>query len=221
MPNDTLNTSNFPEPCPRTLRWKRLFDLAVLSLLCVPATLTVLFSCLLVKLISQGSVLYKQTRVGLNGKLIEVWKIRTMCHNADEVLASYLQEDPEARAEWEQYFKLKNDPRIIPYIGSFLRRSSLDEFPQFFNVLLGEMSLVGPRPLPLYHFREFDSEFQRQRQSVPPGLTGLWQIHERADGDLDSHKHWDSRYIRDFSIMNDLRILIRTPLVVVLGRGAY
>lgn len=208
-------------PSIQALRRKRVFDLVLLVILALPSLFLVGVSALLVKLFSQGNVFYRQVRVGLNGSLIEVWKIRTMCQNADEVLAAHLAINPAASNEWNRYFKLKNDPRIIPYIGSFLRRSSLDELPQLFNVLVGEMSLVGPRPLPLYHFREFDLAFQSYRQMVPPGLTGLWQINERSDGDLESHTRWDTRYIKDFSITSDLKILLKTPLVVVKGRGAY
>lgn len=200
---------------------KRVLDLGLLAILALPTLLVTGASCLLVKLFSKGPALYRQTRVGFEGRLFEVWKIRTMKTDAESILARHLESDQSAREEWNQYFKLKNDPRVIPYVGAFLRRSSIDEFPQLLNVLTGEMSFVGPRPLPVYHFENLEAEFQKVRQFVPPGLTGLWQINERADGGLDSHRFWDTRYIRNFSLAADIEIVLRTPMVLIKGRGAY
>lgn len=139
---------------------------------------------------------------------------------AERILEEHLSRDSSAREEWTRFLKLRDDPRVIPYIGNFLRRTSLDECPQILNVLSGEMSFVGPRPLPVYHFGQLDPRFQSLRQSVPPGLTGLWQIKERSDGDLQSHQKWDLIYIEKLSLANDLSILVKTPLVVLRGRGA-
>ncbi|MFN8606518.1 MAG: sugar transferase [Vulcanimicrobiota bacterium] len=205
---------------PRLLFRKRLLDLMLLSLLAVPALTLVSFFSLLTRLLHGGPALYRQVRVGYRGRIIQVWKMRTMEHDAESILADHLQRDPAAREEWSRNYKLRNDPRILPYVGSFLRRTSLDELPQLLNILWGEMSFVGPRPLPEYHFHSLDQDFRNLRQSVPPGLTGLWQVNERSDGDLTSHQRWDLDYIRNFSLWMDLRILLRTPLVVLTGRGA-
>ena len=207
-------------PDARTLRVKRAIDLCLLAMLALPSLLTVALFSLLTRLVTGGPALYKQKRIGYRGRTIEVWKMRTMKVDAEAILAERLEVCPETRQEWDQNFKLRQDPRIIPYLGSFLRRSSLDELPQLLNIWKGEMSFVGPRPLPIYHFQTFESEFQQLRQSVPPGLSGLWQISERSDGDLASHQVWDTRYIENFSLLNDLRIIAKTPMIVLRCRGA-
>ncbi|MBS2040537.1 sugar transferase [bacterium] len=206
--------------CSRTLKYKRMIDLFLCVLLSLPALLLVGVFAGLTRLLTGGPALYRQTRVGFRGRPIEVWKMRTMHENAEALLAERLQNCQHTRAEWNQNFKLRNDPRVIPLLGSFLRRTSLDELPQLLNVWRGEMSFVGPRPLPAYHLEAFSLDFQELRQLVPPGLTGLWQVHERSDGDLASHEPWDTLYIREFSLLNDLKILARTPLVVLRCRGA-
>jgi lipopolysaccharide/colanic/teichoic acid biosynthesis glycosyltransferase len=119
------------------------------------------------------------------------------------------------------YFKLKNDPRILKGVGFLLRKSSLDELPQLWNVVLGEMSLVGPRPFPHYHLEQFSQEFRNLRRSVIPGMTGLWQVLARSDGNLETQEKLDTYYIRNWSIWLDLSLLGRTALVVLTGKGAY
>jgi lipopolysaccharide/colanic/teichoic acid biosynthesis glycosyltransferase len=144
-----------------------------------------------------------------------------MYPDAEIILQNYLKRNPDAKHEWQQFFKLKNDPRILPGIGLFLRKASLDELPQFWNVLRGEMSLVGPRPFPHYHLECFSSDFRKMRRSVLPGITGLWQVSGRSDGDLTIQENLDSYYIRNWSIWMDLYLLARTVLVVFSGKGAY
>jgi len=122
---------------------------------------------------------------------------------------------------WSRYFKLRSDPRVIPVVGKLIRRLSFDELPQLWHVLTGRMSLVGPRPFPPYHLNSFPEEFRELRSSVTPGLTGLWQVSARSDGDLEVQEALDSYYIRNWSPWLDLHILVRTFRVVLLGRGAY
>jgi len=142
-----------------------------------------------------------------------------MVVDADVALARLLESDPEARAEWERDFKLRNDPRITR-IGRFLRKSSLDELPQLFNVLKGEMSLVGPRPIVAEEVERYGSAFH-DYTSCRPGITGLWQVSGRNDMDYVTRVALDREYARGWSLRGDIAILVRTALVVVRGRGAY
>ena len=156
--------------------------------------------------VSEGSPFYAQLRAGKDGRLIKVWKLRTMYPAAEERLEQYLSSNPAARLEWERYFKLTNDPRILPGVGHFLRRTSLDELPQIFNVIKGEMSLVGPRPFPKYHLDQFDTSLpvaalqrdSRHHRSVagvgpqrrrPPGAAGARHLLHPQLVDLDRLLH--------------------------------
>ena len=199
---------------------KRAFDLLVavpLALLTLPV---ILAAGLVVKLVSPGPAFFVQEREGLCGRRIRVWKIRTMVCDAEELLAKHLAENEDARAEWARHMKLRNDPRIVLVVGRFLRRFSIDEFPQLWNVLKGEMSLVGPRPFPHYHLTQFSEEFRHLRRQVPPGMTGLWQVTCRSEGELQEQEQKDSWYIRNWSLWVDLWILLRTARAVFAGRGA-
>jgi len=199
---------------------KRMFDILVSLPLLVMAMPIIIALVLLIKVIDPGPGFFRQQRVGHNGRPIEVIKLRTMYINAEMYLQEYLERDPQARTEWEQCFKLSRDPRILPFIGKFMRRSSLDELPQLVNVLLGHMSLVGPRPFPSYHLDAFDEDFRNLRASVPPGLTGFWQISSRSDGDLSVQKTQDSFYVKNWSFWMDLWILLQTLPAILLMRGA-
>jgi Undecaprenyl-phosphate galactose phosphotransferase WbaP len=173
-----------------------------------------------IMLASNGPPFYAQLRPGKDERPIKVWKLRTMHPDAEARLQRYLDENPAARHEWERYYKLSDDPRVLPVVGKFLRRTSLDELPQIYNVIRGEMSLVGPRPFPDYHLNQFDRTFRMLRASVIPGITGLWQVSARSDGDLQVQQALDTYYIRNWSIWMDLYVLSRTLGAVLAGRGA-
>jgi lipopolysaccharide/colanic/teichoic acid biosynthesis glycosyltransferase len=199
---------------------KRVMDLVLAVPACVLAAPIIGLVGLAVKIIDPGPVFYFQNRVGFNGKIVPICKIRTMYHDAEQRLEECLARDEVARDEWRRFYKLRNDPRILPVIGKIARRTSVDELPQLWQVVLGEMSLVGPRPFPSYHISSFDPEFQPVRASVPPGLTGLWQVGPRSNGDLEVQRAQDLFYVVNWSIWLDLFILLETPLAVVSGRGA-
>ena len=192
------------------------YGLGIPLFICVLPVMGVL--AMLIKILSPGPALYVQEREGFNGQRIRMLKFRTMYLNADERLQIYLRENPHRCEEWRRFFKLENDPRVIPWIGPFLRKTSLDELPNFWNLLRGDISLVGPRPFPYYHVEEFDPEFRTLRRSVRPGLTGLWQI-ER--GDIQAQTVLDTYYIKNWSIRLDFLILLRTVPVVFRGKAYY
>ncbi len=200
---------------------KRVLDYAVafpLFLLTAPFV-AVCAAC--IKLISPGPAFFRQEREGQDGKGITVFKLRTMYPEAERLLQTYLESHPQEKANWFQYYKLKTDPRILPGLGWFLRRYSLDELPQLWNVLRGDMSLVGPRPFPYYHLGSFPQSFRTLRASVMPGLTGLWQVSERSDGNLRVQEMEDTYYIRNWSLWLDIYILLRTAQTLLSPSGAY
>jgi Undecaprenyl-phosphate galactose phosphotransferase WbaP len=200
---------------------KLLMDRAIALPLFLLSLPLMAVAALWIKLSSRGPVLYRQMREGLNGQRIPVWKLRTMYVDGDRLLEQWFELHPEDQAAWKRRFKLRHDPRILPVIGRLLRRTSLDELPQLWSVLTGQMSLVGPRPLPEYHLKPFSPEFRSLRTRVLPGLTGLWQVSVRGDGDVDALESLDTFYIRNWSPWLDLYILARTVTAVILARGAY
>ncbi|MAT14141.1 MAG: UDP-phosphate galactose phosphotransferase [Planctomyces sp.] len=204
-------------PWPRIL--KRSMDIiltVVGGLLISPLLLTI---AICIKLMSPGPVLVRIERVGRNGRTFYPLKFRSMVCDADKVLEKYLAENEEAREEWRQIAKLKNDPRITS-IGKIIRKTSLDELPQLWNVLKGEMSLVGPRPIPEDEIARYNDEF-RLYSEVTPGLTGLWQISGRNNTTYEERVEFDRFYVRNWSVWLDIHILMRTLKVVLLREGAY
>ncbi|MDR2097945.1 MAG: undecaprenyl-phosphate galactose phosphotransferase WbaP [Spirochaetaceae bacterium] len=205
------------------IRWnlaiKRLLDLFVVifgGLVLLPF---LLFIALAVRVSSPGKALYAQTRIGQNGRRFKAYKFRTMTKDAESRLKELLENSEEARLEWEAGQKLKNDPRVTK-LGAFLRKTSLDEFPQLINVLKGDMSLVGPRPIVDAEIKKYGDDFQRIF-SVKPGITGLWQVSGRSDTDYKDRVSFDTYYLQSWSIWLDLWILYRTIGAVLRHRGAY
>ncbi|MES3826395.1 sugar transferase, partial [Escherichia coli] len=166
-----------------------------------------------------GPAIYGHERVGKNGKPFKCLKFRSMVVNSKEVLENLLATDDSARHEWEMTFKLKNHPRITK-IGQLLRRTSLDELPQLFNVLKGEMSLVGPRPIITAELERYNDEVAYYLLSKP-GMTGLWQVSGRSDVDYDTRVYLDAWYVKNWSMWNDIAILFKTTTVVLKRDGAY
>jgi len=143
-----------------------------------------------------------------------------MVPNAEQVLQNALRTNSKLREEWEAHYKLKKDPRITK-VGNFLRKTSLDELPQLINILTGDMALVGPRPLPAYHFNELPERVQRLRDQVRPGITGLWQVSGRSEAGTAGMEKWDPYYVRNWSVWLDLVIIARTFSAVLFARGDY
>ena len=166
-----------------------------------------------------GNAIYGHPRIGRNGKIFKCLKFRSMVVNSKEVLEELLKNSPEARAEWEKDFKLKNDPRITK-IGAFIRKTSLDELPQLFNVLKGEMSLVGPRPIVKEELERYEEDVDYYLMAKP-GMTGLWQVSGRNDVDYDTRVYFDAWYVKNWSLWNDIAILFKTINVVLNRHGAY
>lgn len=186
-----------------------------LTILSIP----MLIIALLIKLESRGPVIFSQERVGKRGKKFKCYKFRTMYEDAEERLEKLLAEDESARKEWETYYKLKNDPRVTK-IGKFLRRTSIDELPQLFNVLKGEMSFVGPRPVTEEELKIYYKDYARYYLSVLPGITGLWQVSGRSNTTYEMRVFLDAWYVRNWSVWLDIVILLKTIKAVLKAEGA-
>jgi lipopolysaccharide/colanic/teichoic acid biosynthesis glycosyltransferase len=199
---------------------KRLIDLSISAPALLLTAPTILVAALLIVIANPGPVFFGQLRAGKGNRQFRVWKLRTMYPEAEARLESHLAANPAARAEWKRHFKLRDDPRVLPVIGSFLRKTSIDELPQLWNVIRGDMSLVGPRPFPEYHLKHFAPRFRALRRSVSPGITGLWQTSVRSDGDLRDQEFYDTFYIHNWSPWFDLYILSRTVRAVLSANGA-
>lgn len=194
--------------------FKRVFDISAVTL-AAPVVLTILLIVGLIIRRDGGKVFYSQKRIGRDGRVFTCWKLRSMVVDADERLSRYLAENPEANAEWVVSQKLRHDPRITR-VGHFIRKSSIDELPQLWNVFKGEMSLVGPRPFmpeqkPLYKGNAY--------YLLRPGITGFWQVSERNETSFASRAVFDNRYAAELSFLTDLKILFRTVGVMLRATG--
>lgn len=200
---------------PLALSLKMLADKAIAVVLLVILAPLMLLIAVAIHLSSPGPVLYRSKRLGKNNTPFGMWKFRTMVHNADQLRAKLRHQTGQT----QQLFKLKHDPRITP-LGRLLRKSSLDELPQLFNVLLGDMSLVGPRALDQDDYASFTRTFARQRVSVLPGITGIWQVSGRSNLSTERLVTLESRYIAQWSLWQDMQILLKTVPAVLTARGA-
>lgn len=199
---------------PYELGLKRIFD--ILCVLLAAPFILPLIGVLALMVARDGSTpFYRQKRVGRGGQIYQIWKLRTMVADADALLSDYLANNPEAAAEWALTQKLKQDPRITS-IGHALRKSSLDELPQLWNVLIGDMSLVGPRPMMP---EQQDMYPGRAYYSQRPGITGTWQVSKRNESTFADRARFDTDYAADISFVNDIKLLLATVRVVLKGTG--
>jgi len=197
----------------------RIFDITLILLAFPYILLFFLAISLAITLDSKGGVFYKQTRIGKGGRRFKALKFRTMVLNADQILQQYLDESPELKAEWLATHKLKRDPRVTR-VGSILRKLSLDEMPQFWNIIIGEMGLIGPRPIVDEEIEKYGKCFELYKQARP-GLTGLWQVSGRSDTSYQRRVELDEYYLLNRSIKLDIQILLKTVYVVIGRKGAY
>ena len=202
---------------------KRIFDIgfSIFAIILFFPLFVIIY--LLIFLLERTNPIFIQERPGLNGEKFKVYKFKTMYDNSDEILEKFLESHPKAKEEWNKYKKLKTyDPRVTP-IGKFLRKTSLDELPQFINVLKGDMSIVGPRPYILKEFEEHNitKEIMDKIFSVKPGITGLWQVSSRNEATFEERLQQDLEYIYKQSFWLDLKIILKTIKVMITGKGAY
>ena len=194
---------------------KRLLDIVIVIIIAAPTFCILLAITPFVAFSGVGTVFYKQKRIGKDGRVFWMWKLRSMVPDAKQRLEEYLIMNPEARVEWDITQKLKYDPRITR-IGGFIRKTSLDELPQFWNVFMGEMSFVGPRPMMI---EQRDLYPGKEYFSMLPGITGFWQISDRNECSFAERAHFDTHYFQEMSFMTDLRVLLKTIHVVIKPTG--
>ena len=200
---------------------KRLFDLASVVVILILFWWVIIGVAVAVRLTTGSPVIYGHWRIGRDGRGFKCYKFRSMVANADEVLAHVLATDASAREEWNRDFKLKNDPRITS-VGRFIRRTSLDEFPQLWNVVVNDMSIVGPRPVVRTELEQhYRGSCQAHYLSVKPGLTGLWQVSGRNDMEYAERVELDCHYVRSWGLTCDFMIVMRTVSVMFRRKGAY
>ncbi|WP_185747672.1 undecaprenyl-phosphate galactose phosphotransferase WbaP [Thermus amyloliquefaciens] len=200
---------------------KRAMDLGISVPLFLASLPLMAVLALLIKLVDRGPVLFSQERIGYGCKPFRIWKLRTMSLDAEERLKVLLEKDPKAKEEWQKFRKLKNDPRLLPVVGKILRKMSLDELPQLWNVIRGDMSLVGPRPAFHEELEAYYGPLAKLYCSVRPGLTGPWQIMGRNQLEFAERVALEAYYVRNWSPWLDLYILARTVWVVLTSKGAH
>lgn len=198
---------------------KRIFDVIIASITLIVFLPLFAFVVLLLKLTDPGPVIFRHIRVGQGGRRFACFKFRSMVLDSDKVLKTLLESDPAARKEWDRTQKLANDPRITP-VGKFLRQSSLDELPQLINVIRGDMSLVGPRPIVPSELTRYGDKLSLYLQARP-GITGIWQVSGRNDCGYDRRIEMDANYVRNWRFSTDFVILLRTLGAVLAQRGSY
>ena len=203
----------------RNRLFKRIFDITATVIGGILILPVIAIVAILIYLDSPGPIVFGHKRVGQGGKEFPCYKFRSMVPNAQEALEIYLKENPEAREEWERDFKLKDDPRVTK-IGKFLRKTSLDELPQLWNVLIGDMSLVGPRPIVRAEVEKY-GEYINDFYLVPPGITGVWQVSGRSDTTYEERVLMDSWYVHNWSVWIDIVYLVKTFFAVIKSKGAY
>ena len=202
----------------RGLGTKRTFDVMVATAMLLCALPAMFFSAVIMFSTDRGPILFSHERIGQNGKRFRCLKFRSMVVDSQEALRRHLEMFPQARAEWEATQKLRDDPRITP-LGRFLRVTSLDELPQLINVIKGDMSLVGPRPIVQDEVVRYADQIEHYA-AVRPGITGLWQVSGRSDVDYEQRVQLDTLYVREWSFIGDLVIMLKTVKVVVLRTGS-
>lgn len=199
---------------------KRIFDIAF-SLLTLAIILPIiLIVALIVKFSSKGNIFYGHERIGRGGKIFKCYKFRTMHVDAEQKLNELLIADDNLRQQWEEAHKLKNDPRVTP-VGDFLRKTSLDELPQFWNVLKGDLSVVGPRPVVKAELTKYFGAKAFKILSVRPGITGIWQVSGRSDTSYKTRVMLDEKYVDDRSMLLDIKLIAKTIPTVINSKGAY
>jgi exopolysaccharide production protein ExoY len=199
---------------------KRIFDILFSVAVMVMGFPVFFLLALAVRLSSPGNIIYGHKRVGRSGKLFYCYKFRTMYSNSDKRLEEILSSDPALQKEWDETHKLKNDPRITP-IGSFLRKTSLDELPQFLNVLKGDLSVVGPRAMVEEEIEKFIKQKAKKILSIRPGLTGIWQTSGRSDTSYKRRILLDEYYVDNHNLFMDCKLIAKTVPVMLFSKGAY
>jgi exopolysaccharide production protein ExoY len=209
-----------PDALPK-IKWKkRFFDILFSTSILIVFLPVYLLIALWIKATSKGPIFYHHERVTMGGKSFFLVKFRTMYQDADARLTHILQKNPQAKQEWEAFRKIKNDPRITP-VGKFLRRTSLDELPQFWNVIKGDISVVGPRPVKEDEIRMYYKEKAVDILSVLPGITGLWQVSGRNQLSMDQRVALELKYVKKQSFFFDLYLILRTIPAIFFSKGAY
>lgn len=221
IPETWQEVYTFPLPSEvKHIPTKRLFDIVFSFTALVLLSPMFFLIALCIYFTSPGKIIYGQTRIGRGGKPFTCYKFRSMYPDADKRLHEILSLDPAKMREWQENFKLKDDPRVTP-VGKFLRKTSLDELPQFWNVLLGDLSVVGPRPVVAKELQTFFGEKAEKILKVRPGVTGLWQVSGRSDTSYEKRVQLDELYIDNHSLWLDLTLIMKTIYCLVSRQGAY